>query len=439
MAIISPFRSVHYNGSCAGRLDRLIAPPYDVISPEEQESLYRLHDLNIVRLVLGKDFPDDGDADNRYTRAASTLREWMSHGVLTPTERPVVVVYQLEFDIPDRGRRTLDGIIALVKVEDYGKGRVLPHEKTYLGPRAEQLNLLRATRAHLTPIHALFNDRSNVVADAYGPVMRRPPDQEAVEGSILHRTWAVYDEETISRIVDQFAEKSLFLADGHHRYETSLAFRNEMRAKGAVVDQDGHEYVMMYLTSTSHPGLTILPAHRLLSGLDRDLADGIVERLAPYFHIEDCGFTCSGSPDAAREMLESISPNSSVVGNFGLVLGGEGGCRILRLKSFDAIDPIIDPDVPGPLRELDVTILRDVIVSHGLGMDRENPEGHIEYTPSVAKAMEKVTNGEVQIALILNPTRVEQVQAAAELGHKLPHKSTYFYPKLASGLALNVF
>jgi uncharacterized protein (DUF1015 family) len=439
MAIISPFRSVHYNGSCAGQLDRLIAPPYDVISPEEQESLYQLHDLNIIRLVLGKEFPDDRETDNRYTRAASTLREWMSKGVLTSTERPAVVVYQLEFDIPDGGRRTLDGIIVLVKVEEYGKGRVLPHEKTYIGPRAEQLNLLRATHAHLTPIHALFNDRSNVVMDAYGPVMQRSPDQEAVEGGTVHRTWALYDEEAISKIVSLLADKSLFVADGHHRYETSLAFRNEIRAKGSVVSKNGHEYVMMYLTSTSHPGLTILPAHRLVGGLGGDVIDGIVEKLAPYFDFEDCGFTCCSNPVAAQEMIKRISPYSTVVGNFGMILGGEGGCKILRLKSFEGVDPIIDPSVPGPLRELDVTILRDVVVSHGLGMDRDIPEGHIEYTPSVAKAMEKVNRGEIQIAFILNPTRVEQVQVAAELGHKLPHKSTYFYPKLASGLALNVF
>jgi len=431
---------VSYNGSCAGDLERLITPPYDVISPEQQDTYYEAHDFNIIRLVLGKQYPSDGDADNRYTRAAATLRKWLDDGVLVRGRRPCLTVYQMEFDIPDGGRRTIDGIVTLVKVEDYGKGRVLPHEKTYQGPKQDQLDLTRACRANLTPIHSLFNDKGNQVLRQYSPLIQGPPDQEVRDGDgTIHRTWTFEDQGAISRIKDLIENRSLFIADGHHRYETALAYREEIGRSGGADSDNGSEYVMMYLTSTSHPGLTILPAHRLVKGVEAAVVRGLFEKVEAYFDIEEMNFTCDDSHECARKLIAGISSYSEVTGSFGVAVHGESGFRLLKLKSFEGVDPIIDAGIPGPLRDLDVTILRDVIMCYGLGVDRERPEGHIEYTPSVAVALEKVWHGDIQACFILNPTRVEQVQAAAELGHKLPQKSTYFYPKLASGLVLNVF
>jgi len=440
MAIIAPFRRVHYNGKSVGDLNRLITPPYDVISLAQQDAYYKAHELNIIRLVLGKQYPGDAEDNNRYTRAATTLTQWLGAGILVRDQRPGLAVYQMEFDRPDGGRRKIEGLVTLVKVDDYGKGRVLPHEKTYRGPKQDQLNLLRACHAHLTPIHALFNDSDNAVSDAYGRFMQGPPDQEAKDATgTIHRTWSLDDQDTIGKISSIFEDKSIVIADGHHRYETSLAYRNETRQDAEQESAGGPGYVMMYLTSTSHPGLTILPAHRMVKGLVGLSVQDLLQKLEPYFQAPWSDFSSEDLQHEARSIVAGMSSFSEAVGNFGMVYDREKGYRLLKLRSFEAVDSLIDSGIPPDLRELDVTILREAVMGYGLRLEREDIEGHVEYTPSAQEALEKVTAGEVQIAFLLNPTRVEQVQVAAELGHKLPHKSTYFYPKVASGLVLNVF
>jgi uncharacterized protein (DUF1015 family) len=218
-----------------------------------------------------------------------------------------------------------------------------------------------------------------------------------------------------------------------------LAYRNEMRESDTADNEAGHEYVVMYLTSTSHPGLTILPAHRMVKGLDEDVVSNLLDKLRPYFELEEISCPTDDMSEAARVLTDVVSPFSYTPGNFGVLFHRRKGIKLLRLKSLEGVDPLIDPSIPPDLRHLDVTILREVVMDYGLNLGRSDAEGHIEYTPSPAEALEKVKSGEIQVCFILNPTRVEQVQAAAELGHKLPHKATYFYPKVASGLVMNVF
>ena len=440
MAEIQPFRMVHYDRKFVAELDRLITPPYDVISPEEQDSFYTTHPLNIIRLVLGKQFADDVNGDNRYTRAAATMRQWLDEGTLIRESNPGMTVYQMEFEQPGHGPRTIDGIICLIKVDDYGKGKVLPHEKTYKGPKQDQLDLLRACRANMTPIHALFGDECNTVADMYKRHIQGPPDQETKDADgTIHRTWNICDPAVIERLQGIFGQKSLFIADGHHRYETARAYKEEMRAAGHTSPSDPHEYLMAYLTSMSHPGLTILPAHRMVKGLGHLDVGGFLKELEPYFHIEELCFNDQDRQSIFRTLMERIESYSEIGGKFGMIVQGEPCFRLLRLKDFHTADSLMDSSIPAPLRGLDVTILRETIMNHGLGMDGENAEGKTEYTPLIEEALRRVTKGEIQISFILNPTRVDQVRAAAELGHKLPHKSTYFYPKISSGLVLRVF
>jgi len=440
MADIQPFRMVHYDRKFAKELDRLITPPYDVISPEQQESYYAAHEFNIIRLVLGKQYADDGQDNNRYTRANATLREWLDKGILTWENIPGLAVYQMEFEQPEHGSRSIDGIICLVKVDDYGEGKVLPHEKTYKGPKQDQLDLLRSCHANFTAIHALFSDEPHTISDAYSPHIRRPADQETRDrNGTIHRIWNIYDSGVIERLQRVFDQKSLFIADGHHRYETALAYKAEMRSAGHTGPSEPHNYVMMYLTSMSHPGLTILPAHRMVKGL-RDLnVSRLLKELEPYFYIEELSFAAADRESTFRTFVERIESYSGVGGEFGMMVHGEQCFRLLRLKDFETAESLVNASIPSVLRGLDVTILREVIMNHGLGMDGENAEGKIEYTPLVGEALNKVTEGEIQIGFILNPTRVDQMRTAAELGHKLPQKSTYFYPKLSSGLVLRVF
>lgn len=440
MADIQPFKMVHYNGKCAGNLDRLITPPYDVISETQQQAFYDAHPRNIIRLVLGKQFPEDTEENNRYTRAGATLRQWMTDGTLVRKDAPGVTIYSMDFEQPGGGRRRLDGIVALIKADEYGKGKVLPHEKTYLGPKADQLNIMRHCRANITPIHALFNDENNAVVNEYTRYMQGAAEQEITDADgTIHRTWTLNDPDAVSKIVSYFKDKSIFIADGHHRYETALAYRNELRAAGLSGGDGAGEYVMAYLTAMEHSGLTILPAHRMVKGLNEVDVPLILNKLEPYFYSEELCFADGNREEVSQRLIERIASYSNIGGKFGMVVQGELCFQLLRLKDFDAVKPLMDASIPEGLKGLDVTILREIIIGRGLGLDRDDHEGHIEYTPSISEALHKVIGGEVQVSFILNPTRVDQMRIAAEMGHKLPHKSTYFFPKLSSGLVLNVF
>jgi len=440
MAHIRPFRMIHYSKAFESELDRLITPPYDVISPEDQDVFYENHPLNIIRLVLGKQYDKDSEADNRYTRAASKLNQWLDRGVLVGEQTPGLTIYQMDFEMPEGGRSKIDGIIALVKVDDYGPGKVLPHEKTYKGPKEDQLKLLRACRAHLTPIHALFDDEPQEVMGAYNRFMSGSPLQETIDSNgTVHRVWNLQDEEVISRIIGLVRDKSIFIADGHHRYETSRAYKEEIVASGISIADQGHEYVMMYLTAMSNPGLTILPAHRMIKGIEGLDVNLMLSALEPYFEIEQLCSANGDRAESAQTMVERLRSFSSIGGKFGMAAWKDGSLRLLRLKDFKVIDSVMDPEIPSSLRELDVTILGELILGLGLGLDKNACEGKIEYAPAAIDAINKALKGEVQMSFILNPTRVEQMRAAAEVGHKLPHKSTYFYPKLSSGLVMNVF
>jgi len=431
---------VHYNQDLTKELGKLITPPYDVISPEEQDGFYQSHPLNMIRLVLGKQYPDDTETHNRYTRAGATLKEWVDSGILIHEDVPGICIYQMEFEQPDGSHSTLDGIVCLGKVDEYGKGRVLPHEKTYKGPKQDQLNLMRACKGNITPIHALFNDQEDVVHFEYSRHMQGPPDQESVDSQgTIHRTWFLRDEAAISLIKKEFLHKSIFIADGHHRYETALAYRNEVRASGLGDAPGPHDWVLMYLTSLSHPGLTILPAHRMVKGLKDLEIEAMKQALEPYFYMEELPCSMDDPSVTLQAVVERIANYSEIGGKFGMIARGESCFRLLRLKDFATIDSLMDETIPTSLRGLDVTILREIIMGRGLRMNGGNVEGHIEYAPQVSEVVRRAMKGDIQIGFILNPTRVDQMRTAAELGHKLPHKSTYFYPKISSGLALYLF
>jgi uncharacterized protein (DUF1015 family) len=255
----------------------------------------------------------------------------------------------------------------------------------------------------------------------------------------IHKTWILENEEIISRIVALMRDKSIFIADGHHRYETALAFKREQQAQCEARADGPGDYVMMYLTSMTHPGLTILPAHRMVKGLNDVDVPLVLKKLEPYFYSEELCFSEANRAEVSQRLIQRIGSYSEIGGKFGMVVQGEQCFQLLRLKDFSIIEPLMDQGIPPDLRRLDVTILREIIMCRGLGLDREDLEGNIEYTPLVSEALEQVLKGEVQVSFVLNPTRVDQVRAAAELGHKLPHKSTYFFPKVSSGLVLNVF
>ncbi|MGD9817544.1 MAG: DUF1015 domain-containing protein [Desulfomonilaceae bacterium] len=440
MALIKAFPVVKYGRRLTNELEKLITPPYDVISPQEQQAFYESHPFNMIRLVLGNQYPDDHELNNKHTRAASTLDEWMRKGVLTRHGKPALVIYQMDFEQPGVGVKRLDGIVAVVKVDDYGRGKVLPHEKTYLGPKKDQLDLLRACKSNLTPVHSLFDDDDDRIYNLYSPYMENEPDQVTTDSNKnVHRTWLIDDEKIIDAIIEAFDSKSLFIADGHHRYETALAYKREQEALDSYDPEAPYNYVMMYLTALSHPGLTILPAHRMVKGLSNFEISKFFTQLDPYFDFTEIPFSECGLTADIERFISGLADYSEFGGCFGMACHGQNRFWLLKLKDFGALSRVVDSSIPVALQRLDVTILSEVIMNLGLGLDKGNSEGKIEYTPIMSEAIERALRGEVQASFILNPTRVDQMREAAEKGFKLPQKSTYIYPKLSSGLVLNVF
>ncbi|MGC8657838.1 MAG: DUF1015 domain-containing protein [Desulfomonilaceae bacterium] len=440
MAEVKPFQSVHYGPGYSHVLQSLITPPYDVISPEQQDSFYESHPFNVIRLVLGKQFDDDTPENNRYTRAADILKQWMRDEVLVRKTKPCFTLYQMDFKEPDGTVKRIDGIIGLVKVEDYGIGKVLPHEKTYSGPKRDQLELLRACRANLTPIHAMFDDPDQTVYNIYHQLLATRPEQETRDvDDTTHRTWSIYDEKSIQQIIDFLHNKSLLIADGHHRYETALAYCREVESQNPGITSGPHKYVMAYLTSMTHPGLTILAAHRMLKNLSNFNKDLLLKRIDECFEIYELDHEINDVEIASKWLSLKLQEFARVGGHFGMLINGEKKFRLLKMKESQIKSQFLDNRLPEILTDLDVTILRELILRYGFGVAVEDSEDVIEYTPSIEEAVTKTVLGEVQVSFILNPTRVDQMEKAAELGYKMPHKSTYFYPKISSGLVFNVF
>ncbi len=440
MADIIPFQMVHYGPDYSDVLNSLITPPYDVISPEQQDMFYDAHPFNVIRLVLGKQFRYDTPEDNRYTRASKTLKKWMSEKILVRKPKPGFTLYQMDFKEPDGNRKRIDGLVGLVKVEDYGVGKVLPHEKTYSGPKKDQIELLRACRANFTPIHAMFDDPEEVILKLYGELFDSKPEQEVKDpDETIHSTWSLCDERSVHEITEFIREKSLFIADGHHRYETSLAYCREIEAQNTFSNDQCHKFVMVYLTSMSHPGLTILPAHRMLKDIKNFNKDELLRKISDCFNIHELDYDVNNIEMVSKRLSSKLHEFAETGGHFGMLINGEKRFYLLSLKKSQVISSFLNSNIPDILINLDVTILRELILGHVFGLDREDSEDHIEYTPSVEEAFKKTLQGEVQVSFILNPTRVDQMRETAELGHKLPHKSTYFYPKISSGLVFNVF
>lgn len=440
MAEVKPFQSVHYGPDYSHVLKSLITPPYDVISPEQQDSFYESHPFNVIRLVLGKQFNEDTPENNRYTRAADLLKQWMRNAVLVRKSKPCFTLYQMDFKEPEGNVKRIDGIVGLVKVENYGIGKVLPHEKTYSGPKRDQLELLRACRANITPIHAMFDDPDETVLKTYHKLLTTRPEQEVKDSDdTIHRTWSIYDEKRVHDIISFLRSKSLVIADGHHRYETALAYCREVESQNPSITGESHKYVMSYLTSMTHPGLTILAAHRMLKDLKDFNKELLLKKISDCFEIHELDHEIDDIKTASKWLSLKLQEFADVGGHFGMLIGGEKKFHLLKLKESQIKSQYLDNRLPEILTDLDVTILRELILRHGFGLAIEDSENVIEYSPSVEEAVTKALLGEVQVSFILNPTRVDQMEKAAELGYKMPHKSTYFYPKISSGLVFNVF
>ncbi len=446
MAYISPLRGLRYNTALVPDLAEVITPPYDVIDAEEQDRYYRRHPYNIIRLEYGKTYPGDDDQNNRYSRAAADFALWQEKGILAIEDKPAVYIYKQQFTAGGETKTRL-GIIAGVKIEPYEKGVVLPHEETLPKHKADRLSLMQACGANFSPIFGLYSDPDKQVEKITAESLDEAPDScFTAEDGQQHMLWAIKDNDLIAQIQHSLKEKIIFIADGHHRYETALNYRNIMRGKNYEA-KDGlqpYDFVMMTLVNLYDPGLVVFPTHRLVKNLPDQVADELVFKLQNNFEIEP--FPISPGYGNFKDFMDTLAARSflnvseSTAGHnhaFGLYTGNGSG-YILTIRKDTNIDKFMPKDRSRAWRGLDVSVLHTLIMEEylGIGGEQRASESNLTYTREEENALKKVDSGEYQMVFFLNPTLVEEVTEVATNGEKMPQKSTFFYPKLPTGILI---
>ena len=438
MATITPFKGIVYNLTKAGSISGLVCPPYDIISPAEQQELYRKNPHNVVRLEYGLESPGDTPEDNRYTRAAALLDEWFKTDVLRQSETPALYVYEMEYPLGSTTKK-LRGFICLVRIEDYDSGIVKPHETTLSGPKTDRLNLLRACKASFSQIFSIFSDPEGNVSDVLAKFASRPDMEVKNSDGITHRVWTLSDQNDIEVIVREVADKPFFIADGHHRYDTALNYRNERRkSSGAFTGSEPYNYVAMYLARMEDPGLTILPAHRALFNLTDFHPRRFEDDLNLYFNIERIDFDKKTEPKDLQTVLETMAHRADHSHVFGMRVKGEHSYYLLTLRNEADMDTLL-PNKSAAYRRLDVSILHHLVIDKLLGIRMETHKLglNIEYIKDAGEADKRVHDGAAEIVFFMNPTKVKEVKEIASAGERMPQKATYFYPKLLTGLVVH--
>jgi uncharacterized protein (DUF1015 family) len=441
VAELFPFRAYRYNPAKVG-VARVLTQPYDKITPEMQQRYAASSPYNLITVEKGLAHAGDSPADNVYTRAARALDEWIAAQVLVRDAAPAFYAYFQEFAAPgSASRQTRKGLIALGRVVDYADGVVFRHEQTLSGPKADRLELLRHTRAHTGQLFMIYDDAANCVDALLDAVASAQPDMEVRdEYGVTHRVWRIAQSEKIAAIRSAMADKKLVIADGHHRYETALAYRNEQRAAHGIsappASADApYEKVMMTLVDSRSKDLVILPTHRVVAGLAQFDFGELRTRLAGFFDARE--ITLSG--DAAQRAIFARD-QLAAAGRASHAIGAYAGCdrfTIFTLKPSANLAAAL-PGASPSQRELDVVLLHGIILDKGLGITPEavRAEQNLRYEREASAAISAVAEGRAQITFLLNPVRVEQVMEMALSGEVLPQKSTDFYPKMLSGVAI---
>jgi uncharacterized protein (DUF1015 family) len=437
MAQIIPFRGTLYNPAAVGAVREVVAPPYDIIDAAGQKALHDRHPQNIIRLELSLDQPGDNAANNRYTRAAATLRDWMNRGTLKRDAQPTIYYHTIEYTPPSSDARTpkktLRGFLITTKLEPLDSGHIYPHENTRSAAKTDRLNLLQACKANLSPIWLLYSDPLNAILSLLENATKGTPARIDFQddGGCQQRLWAVTDQAVLKQIVDAMQSKPLFIADGHHRYETALNYQRLRREQaGSPTGLQPYDGVLMLLSPLEDPGLTVLPTHRVTT-TPLPSYEKVKALMAEKFELQEFPFTGNTQTAVRAQFVEALRTNGRTVPTFGLALKGENRYVTLALKA--AHRPTAQAS---PRAKLDVSLLQQFVVAVLCPTQQEQEA--ILYTKDDHEALDWVANGTGTGALLLNATKVSEVQAVATAGERMPHKSTYFYPKPLTGLVINV-
>ena len=430
MAEIRPFRGVRYNQSLVKDLSEVICSPYDTITPQLQQELYYRSQYNFVRLEHGRELPRDTVADNKYTRSAATLEQWLKQGVLEVDRVPAIYLHNHYFTYQGKECRRR-GIIVLVRLEEWDRMIVRPHEGTLAEPKTDRVSLLWALQANTSSILALFEDQGQQVASVLAARERsKPVISSGSAGGESHKVWAITEPEAINQIGSILAEQPLYIADGHHRYESALTYQRERHTCSSPVSADAaFNFVMMTLVDFSDPGLIIVPPHRLIRGISKSNLNGLMAKLGAFFEIEELPLAMPGIWQRVDDLLAETGEIRLVL--FGLV----PECLfMLRLSDFAAVSQMMPYFHSEMYKRLDVSIVDHVILEKLLGLSSGREEAVLAYSYDRQEAIGSVLNQEYQLALLISPVKAGVVKAIADAGDRLPRKSTYFYPKPPAGL-----
>ena len=438
MAEIAPFRGLRYNQEMLSDLAQVVIPPYDVISPEEQRVFHERSPYNFIRLELGLPAPEDSSADNPHTRAAAWIRQWKHQGVLVRNRKPSIYCYELDYQTGPEPFKTRKGFICALRLEDFSSGRVRPHEKTFQAIKDERLALMLACNANLSPVFALYPDSNEEVYSALASGRRGDPVISFTDfAGMTHRIWPVADRLVLEQVRKLTMDKPIFIADGHHRYETALNYRNALRERyGSGNPHTSYEFIMVYLTDMNEPGLTILPTHRLLRNLGELDCGRLVERAKSCFHVERFESE-NGGELRWKEAIRAGGLRKDTT--IGFYCKGAACVYVLTAKRDVVSSLLAQKGVPVPLRTLDVVVLDEVVLRDLLGLSDQflANERNISFMHDFAEALDAVKSCRFDAGFFINHTRIEQVREVASAGLIMPHKSTYFYPKVISGLVIN--
>jgi uncharacterized protein (DUF1015 family) len=440
MAVIAPFKGLTYNLERLENISNLIAPPYDVISEEEQEGYYQTDPYNVIRLILGRKKTGDIDWDNRYTRSADLYKRWESEEILIRTDTPSIYVTSLAYDPGDgRGPRVRWGLIVLVRIEDEDSGVILPHEKTFSAHRDDRLRLMRACSAQLSQVFGLYEDPENSVFAPLRKNIEAPPYVSFdFQDGTTHRMWVIEDRSIFRKVADAMINKSIIIADGHHRYETSRNFRNMMRARyGWRPPNRAYEFAMMYLTNMNDVGMTILPSHRLIKRCEPFRLESFLDSLKRWFEISAMSPSKSDPSSQSLELKSMLEEKGRSTSAIGFHCRGDNSCYLLSLK--EGVRDEMGVDLHTSLKRLDVLVLSRFIFQKSLGFTKEDLDNEeiFHYQSDMREALSLVDSGNYQMAFLLNPTKMEHVKEVTGNALIMPRKSTYFYPKVLTGLVFN--
>ncbi|MBI3753810.1 MAG: DUF1015 domain-containing protein, partial [Deltaproteobacteria bacterium] len=439
MAKIAPLRGILYNPEKVGDLNKVMAPPYDVISPIYQDELYRRHPQNVVRLILGKMFPDDAAGNDRYSRAAADFKKWQEQGVLVRDEKPAIYYYVQVYPhtkdfgvgvykLKDGQRRARKGFIALAKLEEFGKGGIHPHEKTLAGPKADRLKLMDACNANFSCIFSLYSEPektiNNLLEDCC--VTSSPLIDVVDDDGVESKVWRISEQGIIKKIVEMMSDKPLFIADGHHRYETALNYRNMMKEKiNSYTGKEAFNYVMMYFSNMDDEGMTIMPTHRIIHSIPKFNPKAFLVNCSHFFDIEEVKWDSNIELRVRKEFYKRMEDSGARLPSFVLYINGIDSYFALALKQKDTMDKVFGSSIPDVFKSLDVTVLHALIFNNILGISSAAQENqtNLVYVKGLDDANEKEKKDDRQMAFLLNPTKIEQVKAVATAGQVMPQKS----------------